>query len=76
MLIPYLKYTISEYTTLIFDVNTISKIHRMSGNYYDDLIFAFFCNLFKLQIIESAEIIFCIIFYKTFNIYKKGTNAN
>lgn len=31
----------------------------------DDLIFAFFAISYKLQNIEYAEIIFCIIFYKT-----------
>lgn len=40
------------------------SIYCISGNFCDDLILAFFVISIESQIIEDAEIIFCIIFLK------------
>lgn len=40
-------------------------MYRISGNFSDDLLFAFFVISFELQTTNKcSEIIFCIIFYK------------
>lgn len=40
-------------------------MYRISGNFSDDLFFAFFVISFELQTTNKcSEIIFCIIFYK------------
>lgn len=52
-------------------------MYRISSNFCDDLIFAFFAISFKLQTFKYVEIIFCIIFYikKLFKL-QKMTGAN
>lgn len=42
----------------------VALCYHISDNFCNYLIFAFFAISFKLQIIEYAEIILCIIFYK------------
>lgn len=43
-------------------MNVINVLPYLSGYFCDDQIFAFFTISLKLQIIEYAEVIFCIIF--------------
>lgn len=58
-------------------VKLIQKLKhlRISGNFCDDLILAFFVISIESQIIEDAEIIFCIIFLKKLFKSQKSTDA-
>lgn len=67
--------TISEYTTLIIYISTISKIYRMSGNYYDDLIFAFFAIFLNRKLLNQQNL-YCVSFSIRRFYISQVTNAN
>lgn len=75
------KATINPNALLVSKTFSIPHItfllveYRISG-YFHDLIFAFYAIFFKLQNIECAEIISCIIYYKALFELQKMTDAN